>query len=81
MRTYKQLTYEQRCQIGVLNGTDMTQQEIADAVGTSQATVSRELRRNRSQRGYRHKRAQKLADERRHSAANANRHGERSEGG
>ncbi|MEW8015209.1 MAG: helix-turn-helix domain-containing protein, partial [Candidatus Sedimenticola endophacoides] len=33
----------------------MTHQEIADAVGTSQATVSRELRRNRSQRGYRHK--------------------------
>ena len=32
MRTYKQLTYEQRCQIAVLNGTDMTQQEIADAV-------------------------------------------------
>jgi len=71
MRTYKQLTYEQRCQIAVLNGTDMTQQEMADAVGTSQATISRELRRNRSQRGYRHKRAQQLADERRHSAAKA----------
>ena len=47
MRTYKQLTYEQRCQIAVLNGTDMTQREIADAVGTSQATISRELMRNR----------------------------------
>lgn len=71
MRTYKQLTYEQRCQIAVLNGTDMTQQEIADAVGTSQSTISRELRRNRSLRGYRHKRAQQLADERRDSAAKA----------
>ena len=71
MRTYKQLTYEQRCQIAVLNRTDMTQQEMADAVGTSQATISRELRHNRSQRGYRHKRAQQLADERRHSAAKA----------
>jgi IS30 family transposase len=71
MSTYKQLTYEQRCQIAVLNGTDMTQQEIADAVGTSQATISRELRRNRSQRGYRHKRAQQLADERRHNVAKA----------
>ena len=71
MRTYKQLTYEQRCQIAVLNGTDMTQQEIADAVGTCQSTISRELRRNRSLRGYRHKRAQQLADERRDSAAKA----------
>ena len=71
MRTYKQLTYEQRCQIAVLNGTDMTQQEIADAVGTSQSTISRELRRNRSLRGYRHKRAQQLADERRDSAVKA----------
>jgi transposase, IS30 family len=71
MRTYKQLTYEQRCQIAVLNGTSMTQQEIADAVGTSQSTISRELRRNRSLRGYRHKRAQKLAEQRRHSAAKA----------
>jgi IS30 family transposase len=71
MTTYKQLTCEQRCQIAVLNGTDITQQEMADAVGTSQSTISRELRRNRSQRGYRHKRAQKLADERRHSSAKA----------
>lgn len=49
MRTYKQLIYEQRCQIAVLNGTAMTQQEIADA-GSSQSKFSRELRRNRSLR-------------------------------
>lgn len=71
MRTYKQLTYEQRCQIAVLNGRGMTQQEIADAVGTDQSTISRELSRNCSQRGYRHKKAQQLADERRHNAVKA----------
>lgn len=71
MRIYKQLTYEQRCQIEVLNKSGMSQQEIADTVGTSQSTISRELRRNCSQRGYRHKRAQELADERRHRVTKA----------
>lgn len=71
MSNYKQLTYEQRCQIEVLNRSGMTQQEIADAVGTSQATVSRELKRNTGQRGYRHKQAQGKAEERRHNASKA----------
>lgn len=71
MSTYKQLTYEQRCQIEVLNKSGMSQQEIADAVETSQSTISRELRRNRGQRGYRHKQAQSMADERRLNAAKA----------
>jgi len=69
MSNYKQLTYEQRCQIEVLKKSGMTQQEIAAAVETSQSTISRELRRNRGQRGYRHKQAQCRTDERRHSAA------------
>ncbi len=68
MSNYKQLTYEQRCQIEVLNKSGMNQQEIADAVGTSQSTVSRELKRNTGQRGYRHKQAQGKAEERRHNA-------------
>lgn len=68
MSNYKQLTYEQRCQIEVLNKSGMTQQEIADAVETSQPTVSRELKRNTGQRGYRHKQAQGKAEERRHNA-------------
>lgn len=69
MSYYKQLTYEQRCQIEVLNKSGLTQQEIADAVGTSQPTISRELNRNTGQRGYRHKQAQRMRDERRHAAA------------
>lgn len=69
MGTYKQLTYEQRCQIEALKKSGMSQQTIAEVVGTSQSTISRELRRNRGQRGYRHKQAQRLAIERRTSSA------------
>lgn len=68
MGTYKQLTYEQRCQIEALKKSGMSQHAIAEVVGTSQSTISRELRRNRGQRGYRHKQAQRLAIERRTSA-------------
>ncbi len=68
MRTYKQLTYAQRCQIEVLNKSGMTQREIAEAVGTCQPTVSRELKRNTGQRGYRHKQAQGKAEARRRHA-------------
>ena len=68
INTYKQLTYEQRCQISVLKKTGNTQQEIADAVGTSQSAISRELKRNTGQRGYRHKQAQNLCENRRMDA-------------
>lgn len=71
MRTYKQLTYEQRCQIEVLKKRGFTQKEIAKTVNCSQPTISRELSRNRGQRGYRHKQAQRRATRRRCSAAKA----------
>ncbi|VAW86710.1 hypothetical protein MNBD_GAMMA17-1414, partial [hydrothermal vent metagenome] len=32
MKPYKQLTYEQRCQIYVLKKRDLAQQAIADAI-------------------------------------------------
>ncbi len=64
MKTYKQLTYEQRCQIYVLVKTALTQQQIADIIGVSQATISRELSRNTGERGYRHQQAQRKRDER-----------------
>ena len=49
----------------------MTQQGIADTIGTSQSAISRELTRNTGQRGYRHKQAQDLSDKRRSEAAKA----------
>jgi len=65
MNTYQQLTYEQRCQISVLNKSKSSQRQIADLVGVSQSTISREINRNTGERGYRHKQAQTLSDNRR----------------
>ncbi|HFE39597.1 MAG TPA: IS30 family transposase, partial [Gammaproteobacteria bacterium] len=69
--SYKQLTYEQRCQIYVLKKSDMSQQDIADTIGVSQPTISRELRRNTGERGYRYKQAQKKSEDRRMQAVKA----------
>lgn len=71
MSTYTQLTYEQRCQIYALNKTGLSQQQIGDAIGVSQPTISRELKRNKGDRGYRFKQAQSKTDLRRLEAAKA----------
>lgn len=71
MKRYKQLTYEQRCQIEVLKKRGDSQTAIAEAVGVSQSAISRELRRNTGQRGYRHKQAQRRTTERRQVACKA----------
>ncbi len=68
MKTYKQLTYEQRCQIYALNKTGLSQNKIAKQLNVSQSTISRELYRNTSNRGYRIKQAQTLSDKRRLTA-------------
>jgi transposase, IS30 family len=65
MRTYKQLTYEQRCQIEALKKSGISQQAIGAVIKVSQSSVSRELSRNVGARGYRHKQAQLKAVERR----------------
>ena len=72
MQTYKQLTYEQRCQIYALKKTNISQQKIANIIGASQSAVSRELKRNTGKRGYRFKQAQKLTERRRLAATKAN---------
>ncbi len=56
--TYQQLTYEQRCQISVLIKRGYSQRLIAETIGTSQPTISRELTRNAGKKGYRSKQAQ-----------------------
>jgi len=55
MHTYAQLTQDQRYGFSLLLKTKITYTEIARAIGVHKSTVSRELRRNRGQRGYRHK--------------------------
>lgn len=65
----KHLTFDQRCQLQVLRGAGLSQAAMAEAVGVSQSAVSRELARNRGQRGYRCQQAQEKADERRRAAS------------
>lgn len=60
-RSYKHLTYEQRCQIYALKGRGDSVTEIARALGVSHSTISRELKRNSGRRGYRYKQAQEKA--------------------
>ncbi|WP_166426226.1 IS30 family transposase [Paraglaciecola sp. 20A4] len=71
MKTYKQLTYEQRCQIYALSKTGMSQNKIATQLKVSQSTISREFSRNTGKRGYRFKQAQTSTDTRRLAACKA----------
>ena len=68
MRTYHQLTQAQRYQISALRKTKHTLAEIAEVIGVDKSSVSRELKRNRGQRGYRPQQAHELALERRSKA-------------
>jgi IS30 family transposase len=61
MKTYKQLTYYQRCQIYTLSKTGMSQNKIAKKIKVIQSTISREFPRNTGKRGYRFKQAQTSA--------------------
>ncbi len=61
MTGYTQLTQEQRYQIYALQRAGFNQTRIAVEIGVHKATVSRERRRNRGQRGYRPAQAQELA--------------------
>ena len=65
MRTYHQLTQAQRYQISALRKTNHALSEIAAVIGVHKSSVSRELKRNRGQRGYHPHQAQELASGRR----------------
>lgn len=64
MRSYRQLTHEQRYQIVALLGTGHTQAQIAMRLGCSQSTISRELSRNTGQSGYQAEQAQRMSRQR-----------------
>ena len=64
MRTYRRITYEDRCQIYAVQTAGITQAEISKALGFSHGTVSRELARNTGQRGYRFQQAHRTAQSR-----------------
>jgi len=65
MRTYTQLTQEERYQIYALKSADHTPTEISRILDRHKATIIRELRRNKGLRGYRPQQAQILASSRR----------------
>ena len=64
MNKYRRITYEDRCQIYALNTRGASQESIAEVLGVSQSAVSREICRNRGQRGYRFKQAEAKAQAR-----------------
>jgi len=69
MSTYTQLTREQRYQIKVLLDIGHNQTEVAQQLQVNKSTISREVRRNRGQRGYRPKQAHEMALKRRREKA------------
>jgi IS30 family transposase len=73
MRTYKQLTSEQRYQIYVLKRMGHSPTEIAKELEVDKSTISRELCRNTGERGYRPKQAHEKARERRTNAGHQKR--------
>jgi len=70
---YQQLTQDQRYQIHAFLKAGFSQPAIARELSVDKSTISRELRRNRGQRGYRPKQAQLLSDSRRKAKENATR--------
>jgi IS30 family transposase len=62
--SYQQLTQEQRYHIWALKKTGFNQTDMAKETGVHKSTISRELRRNTGQRGYRPKQAHTLAQSR-----------------
>jgi len=67
--SYTQLTREQRYQIKALLDIGHSQTEVAQQLQVNKSTVSREVRRNRGQRGYRPKQAHEMALRRRRERA------------
>ena len=67
MKRYSQLTLEQRYGIYTLLKTGQTQKKVAEIIGVHKSTVCRELKRNRGERGYRHKQAHTFAEDRKKS--------------
>lgn len=66
--TYSQLTEGERYQIYGLLKEGVTQKAIAKNLERHPSTISRELKRNKGLKGYRHKQANQLAVERRQAA-------------
>ena len=71
---YYHLTRDQRSQIYALKSIGLEQQDIAAHLGVAPSTISRELDRNRGERGYRFHQADTFATERRAAASSEPKH-------
>ncbi len=71
-RGYHHLTYAQRCQISILKDRGDSPSTIARNLGVHRTTISRELKRNSGQRGYRHKQAHEKSQKRRLDVSHPN---------
>jgi IS30 family transposase len=67
--SYQHLTYENRIEIKAYLSCGMNQAQIARKLGVHKSTISRELKRNKGQKGYRPKQAHKRAQQRQRQAA------------
>lgn len=68
MRSYKQLTQEQRYHIQAHRKIKMSMEAIAKELKVHKSTISREIRRNIGKRGYRAKQANEKAHDRKKKA-------------
>jgi len=66
---HRHLTYDQRCQISAFLQAGIRPAQIARELNVAPSTISRERRRNRGKRGYRHKQAHSKAVARRKKAS------------
>jgi len=63
MKTNKHLTQEERYTIDRMRKKGYNQARISECLGRDPGTISREIHRNSGQRGYRHKQAQRKAED------------------
>ncbi len=69
--SYKHLSLEKRHYIELEHKKGTSQSDIAKILGRDQSNISRELRRNKRLKGYRHKPANDFAQERHKTKAKA----------
>lgn len=72
---YTHLTQNERYQIAILSRAGHDQSQIAKVMRRDPSTISRELRRNRGQRGYRPKQAHEFSQARLRACENSPRFG------
>ena len=68
-KSYRNVSYDERCQISTLLKVGLSTGSIARELGRDRTTIHREIKRNSGKRGYRHKQADEKAKARRRAAS------------